>query len=74
MRSYGPGWHRGFSMLAILAALALVVWILNSYLPIKQRHKTIANICVIAVVLAWLALLVFYRLFPPHYKPPALNY
>ena len=74
-RKAAPAGTGAFLMLAILAALALIVWILNSYLPIQRKYKTIANVVIVAAVLAWLAVLGYHRLFPPPPAgPPSLTY
>jgi hypothetical protein len=43
-----------FSLLIILAIVAGILWLVNSYIPISRKNKKIFNIVVVIIVILWL--------------------
>jgi len=49
--------YKDMSLLSIIVALiviGIVLWLINNYIPMDQKIKTILNVVVILVVVIWL--------------------
>jgi hypothetical protein len=43
-----------FSILITLILVGIVLWLLNSYIPMDGKIKTILNVVVVIIVILWL--------------------
>ena len=44
-----------FTLIFILVVIGVVLWAVNTYLPLDPKIKTILNVAVVIVVILWLA-------------------
>lgn len=42
------------SLILVLAVVGVIVWLINTYVPIAQPFKTVINVVVIIVLCLWL--------------------
>ena len=42
------------TLIVILAAIGVIMWLINAYLPIQEPFKKILNVIVIILVVLWL--------------------
>lgn len=42
------------SLIVVLVIVGVVLWLINTYLPMDQKIKTILNIVIVIVVVLWL--------------------
>lgn len=42
------------SLIVVLIVIGVALWLVNSYIPMDQKIKTILNIVVVVVVCLWL--------------------
>lgn len=43
-----------FAIIIALAVVGVVLWLINSYVPMPPRWKTIINVIALVVVILWL--------------------
>jgi hypothetical protein len=43
-----------FTILIVLVVVGIILWLINSYIPMDSKIKNILNIVVVIVVIAWL--------------------
>jgi len=43
-----------FSILITLIVVGVVLWLVNTYIPMDQKIKTILNVVVVIIVILWL--------------------
>ncbi|MCX6252331.1 MAG: hypothetical protein NTX61_16485 [Bacteroidetes bacterium] len=43
-----------FTILIVLIVAGVVLWLVNSYIPMDHKIKTIFNVVVVVVVIVWL--------------------
>jgi hypothetical protein len=41
-------------LIVTLVIIGLILWLINSYIPMDQKIKTILNVAVVIVVILWL--------------------
>jgi hypothetical protein len=41
-------------LIVTLVIIGLILWLINNYLPMDQKIKTILNVAVVIVVILWL--------------------
>jgi hypothetical protein len=41
-------------LIVTLVIVGLILWLINSYIPMDQKIKTILNVAVVIVVILWL--------------------
>jgi hypothetical protein len=44
-----------FSLIFILVVIGVIMWAVNTYIPMQPNIKTILNIAVVILVVLWLA-------------------
>ena len=44
-----------FTLIFILVVIGVILWAVNTYLPLDPKIKTILNVAVVIVVVLWLA-------------------
>jgi hypothetical protein len=42
------------TILIVLVVSGLILWVVNTYIPMDQKIKTIFNVVVVIVILVWL--------------------
>ena len=42
------------TLIVVLCVVGVILWLINTYLPMDQKIKTILNIVVVIVVVLWL--------------------
>ena len=42
------------TLIVVLCVVGVILWLINTYLPMDQKIKTILNIVVVIVVILWL--------------------
>jgi hypothetical protein len=42
------------SIIVVLVVIGIVLWLINSYVPMDGKIKTILNVVVVIVVIVWL--------------------
>jgi len=43
-----------FTLLIVLIAAGVVLWLVNTYIPMDSKIKTIFNVVVVIIVIIWL--------------------
>ncbi len=43
-----------FNVLLVLIAVGVLLWLINSYIPMDRKIKSILNVVVVIVVVIWL--------------------
>jgi len=43
-----------FTILIVLVVVGILLWLVNTYIPMDRKIKTIFNVVVIVVVVVWL--------------------
>lgn len=43
-----------FTILIVLVVVGIILWLINSYIPMDSKIKNILNIVVVIVVIVWL--------------------
>jgi hypothetical protein len=41
-------------LIVTLVIIGLILWLINSYIPMDQKIKTILNVAVVIIVILWL--------------------
>lgn len=42
------------SLIVVLVVVGVILWLVNAYIPMDQKIKTILNVVVVIVVILWL--------------------
>ncbi len=43
-----------FTILIVIIAVGVLLWLINSYIPMDSKIKTILNVVVVIVLIVWL--------------------